>query len=183
MTTVFETDRLRAVHWRDDHAEAAFAAYSLPEFVRFLGNPTPHPDLAYTKKWIGRIGELQAGQLHGFWAVEQRDSGDVVGATLCQPLPGGAGEHEIGWHVFPAHQRHGYATEIGRGAAAYGFGSLGLDEVFAVVVPDNVASLAVAHKLGMTPLGRTTRYYDIEAELFVLKRAATEAVAPAAPPP
>ena len=175
MTTVFETDRLRAVQWRDDHAEAAFAAYSQPDFVRFLGNPTPHPGLSYTKRWIARIGELQAGQTHGFWAVEQRDTGEIVGATLCQPLPGGDGEHEIGWHVFPAHQRNGYATEIGRGAAAYGFDVLGLDEVLAVVVPENVASLAVANAIGMAPRGRTRRYYDLEAELFALSRQSTSA--------
>ena len=175
MEPVFETERLRAVHWRDDHAEDACAAYSQPDFVRYLGNPTPHPDLMYTRRWIARIGELQADRRDGFWAVERRDTGEIVGATLCQPLPGGGGEHEIGWHVFPAHQRHGYATEIGRGAASYGFEVLGLDEVLAVVMPDNVASLAVVRAIGMTPRGRTRRYYDIEAELFALTRDATAA--------
>ena len=168
--TVFETERLRAVTWRDNHAEAAFAAYSRPDFVRYLGNPSPHPDLAHTRRWIARINELQAGRRDGFWAVEHRDSGELVGATLCQPIPGGDGEHEIGWHVFPAHQRNGYATEIGRGAATYGFEVLGLDEVIAVVIPDNVASLAVATAIGMQPQGRTSRYYGVEVELFALKR-------------
>ena len=181
MNAVFETDRLRAVHWRDAHAEVAFAAYSRPDFVRFLGNPTPHPDVAYTSRWIARIGELQAGRRDGFWAVERRDTGELVGATLCQPLPGGEGEHEIGWHVFPAHQFNGFATEIGRGAASYGFDVLGLDEVLAVVVSDNVASLAVAKAIGMTPRGRTQRYYDITAELFVLTREGSAATGPAAP--
>jgi len=36
---VFRTERLVAVRWRDDHAPVAFAAYSQPEFVRYLGNP------------------------------------------------------------------------------------------------------------------------------------------------
>ena len=168
--TVFETDRLRAVTLRDDHAEDAYAAYSRPEFVRYLGNPTPHPDLEHTRTWIARINELQAGHRAGFWAVELRESGELVGATLCKPIPGGDGEHEIGWHVFPAHQFNGYATEIGRGAAAYGFDVLGLDEVIAVVMPDNVASLAVAKALGMQLQGRTSRYYGVEVELFALKR-------------
>lgn len=158
------------MHWRADHAEAAFAAYSRPEFVRYLGNPTPHPDLEHTRAWIERINELQAGGRDGFWAVELRTGGELVGATLCQPIPGGEGEYEIGWHVFPGHQRNGYATEIGRGAAAYAFDVLGLDEVIAVVVPDNVASLAVAKALGMQPQGRTRRYYDVEVELFTWNR-------------
>jgi RimJ/RimL family protein N-acetyltransferase len=167
---VFRTSRLRAVRWRDDHAPTAYAAYSQPEFVRYLGNPTPHPDIDTTRRWIARISELLGESPAGFWAVERLDDGELVGATLCQPLPGGDGEHEIGWHVFPRHQRNGYATEIGRGAAAYGFEVLRLEEVLAVVIPDNVASLAVARAVGMRHVGRTDRYYGVEAELFAMNR-------------
>ena len=167
MTVVFDTARLVVVPWRDDHAEVAHAAYSLPEFVRYLGNPTPHPDLDHTRTWIARIREREP---QGFWAVETRDDRQLAGAALLQPLPDGAGEWEVGWHVFPPHQRNGYATEIGRGAVAYGFDRAGLDEIYAIVVPDNVASLAVARAVGMTPVGRTDRYYGITAELFVIRR-------------
>jgi len=173
VSAIFETDRLRAVHWREDHADDAFSAYSQADFVRYLGNPTPHPNLDYTRRWVTRISELQQGRRDGFWAVERRDDGTPVGATLCQPLPGGEGEHEIGWHIFPAHQRNGYATEIGRGAAEYGFDVLGLDEILAIVVPDNVASLRVAEAIGMKSRGRSSRYYDMEAEVFALTRGAS----------
>jgi RimJ/RimL family protein N-acetyltransferase len=54
-----------------------------------------------------------------------------------------------------------------------------LDVVLAIVMPGNVASLAVARAVGMRHVGRTDRYYGIEAELFVLNR--HEAGAPAAP--
>lgn len=164
MSVVFETERLVVVPWRDDHAEAAHAAYSQPEFVRYLGNPTPHPDLAHTRAWIA--ARVKAG----FWAAESRDTNALVGAAVLQPLPDGDGEWEVGWHVFPDHQRQGYATEIGRGGIAYGFGPQGLDEIYAVVRPENAPSLAVARKLGMQPLGQTDRYYNVTAELFVIRR-------------
>jgi RimJ/RimL family protein N-acetyltransferase len=166
---IFRTARLRAVRWRDDHAPTAYSAYRHEDFVRYLGNSTPHPDPDYTARWVARMNEVQGDSPAGFWAVERHD-GELVGATLCQPLPGDDGRHEIGWHVFPAHQRQGYATEIGRGAAAYGFDVFGLHEVFAVVMPANVASLAVARAVGMQPVGRTNRYYGVEAELFAMKR-------------
>ena len=176
---VFETARLRAVRWRLDHAPAAHDAYRRPDFVRYLGNSAPHPDLGHTERWIEHIDDTQRSSRAGFWAVELRADGELVGATLCQPLPGGDGEHEIGWHVFPPHQRRGYATEIGRGAAAYGLAVLGLDEVLAIVMPDNVASLAVARAIGMAHRGRTSRYYGVEAELFALTgSAATGSAAP-----
>lgn len=167
MTVVFDTQRLSVVPWRDDHAVVAHAAYSRPEFVRYLGNPTPHPDLDHTRAWIARIRDRDE---QGFWAVEARDGGQLVGAAILQPLPGGDGEWEVGWHVFPAHQRNGFATEIGRGAIAYGFDHAGLDEIYAIVVPENVASLGVARAVGMMPIGRTDRYYGITAELFVIRR-------------
>jgi RimJ/RimL family protein N-acetyltransferase len=181
VTTIFQTQRLRAVEWRDDHAEVAHAAYSRPDFVQHLGHPQPHPDLDHTRRWIARINEMNARDRGGFWAVENRDSEALVGATLCHPIPDGDGEYEIGWHVFPEHQRNGYAKEIARGAAAYGFDVLGLDEVIAVVKPVNAPSLAVARAIGMQSRGRTSRYFDIEVELFALSREQFAAAEPTAP--
>ena len=45
-----------------------------------------------------------------------------------------------------------------------------LDEIWAVVRPDNTPSLAVCARAGMTPRGRTTRYYGAELELFHVPR-------------
>jgi RimJ/RimL family protein N-acetyltransferase len=47
-----------------------------------------------------------------------------------------------------------------------------VDEVLAVVRPDNDRSLAVCRRLGMEHLGRTTRYYGLELELFRVRRGA-----------
>jgi len=170
---VFETERLRAVPWRDDHAAAGFAAYSQPEMTRYLGNGATHPNLDHTRAWIARIRERydDSGAERGFWALERLETDEIVGATICSPLPGGDGEHEIGWHIFPAHQGNGYATESGRSAASYGFDVLALDEVLATIMPANEASIAVARRLGMEHVGRTTKYYGgIEFELYRLRR-------------
>nr|WP_243737490.1 GNAT family protein [Blastococcus xanthinilyticus] len=45
---------------------------------------------------------------------------------------------------------------------------LGLPEVYAVVRPGNERSVAVCRRLGMTPLGRMCRWYDVELEAFRL---------------
>ena len=45
---------------------------------------------------------------------------------------------------------------------------IGIPEVFALVKPDNPRSQAVARRLGMRHLGRTTRYHETEYELFHL---------------
>src|SRR3954447_19364942 len=97
---VFETSRSRAVLWRADHAEAAFPAYSDSDFTRGLGSSRMHDTVDDTRAWIGRIRKMydDRGADRGLGGVEGRDPGQGVGATMCQPIPGGDGEHEIGWH-------------------------------------------------------------------------------------
>jgi RimJ/RimL family protein N-acetyltransferase len=41
-------------------------------------------------------------------------------------------------------------------------------EVYAFVRPGNQASVAVCRRLGMAPLGRLRRWYDVELDAFRL---------------
>lgn len=56
---------------------------------------------------------------------------------------------EVGWRLAREHWGHGYATEAGRAALEFGFERLGLEEIVAFTVPDNVASRRVMERLGM----------------------------------
>ena len=80
---------------------------------------------------------------------------------------GGVGEVEVGWHLHPDSWGRGYATEAARAVIERGFRA-GLPEVYAVVRPGNTASVAVCTRLGMTPLGRMRRWYDVELDAFRL---------------
>jgi RimJ/RimL family protein N-acetyltransferase len=88
-----------------------------------------------------------------------------MGTVILVRLPDGDGELEVGWHLHPDAWGHGYATEAARAVLTRAF-RRGVGEVFAVVRPDNAASLSVCRRLGMAGLGRTDRYYDSELELF-----------------
>ena len=162
---IFETERLVARDWRPEDAEAAYAIYRDEDVVRFLGSvPRPVESLDAMRERIDGWLAARRDDGYGFWALETRD-GTLVGATLCKPLPD-AGEVEIGWHLGKAHWGHGYASESGAAAARYAFERQGLDVVYAVVVRENAASLAVARRIGMTYEGTTDRYYGRELELY-----------------
>jgi RimJ/RimL family protein N-acetyltransferase len=172
--TVYETDRLRVREWTEDPADLAriYGIYSRWEVARWLGatprvmaGPQEAPEAV--RRW--RSLHAASGGRFGVWAIEVRDTGVVAGTVLFKVLPNGDGEVEVGWHLHPDSWGSGYATEAARGAVARGFAS-GLAEVFAVVYPDNTASLAVCRRLGMTALGRTTRWYGVECEAFRLRR-------------
>ena len=191
----FETPRLTLRPYNpdsDDDVADAYAMYADPEVVRYLSGQVV-PDLETQRS---RLRERRAfyatlNNGTGVWAIVPRATGRVVGTALLKQLPhstpdfehGTAASHaftsstnpadltddvEVGWHLARAHWGHGYATEAALALVDYGFAALNLDTVYAVVNPANAASIRVTRRLGMTPLGRTRKYYNAEVELFLL---------------
>jgi RimJ/RimL family protein N-acetyltransferase len=168
------TERLLLRPWRDDDADFLLDLQSRWEVVRFLG---AHPAIMRGRaEALASIARRRAldHPVHGIWAITTA-AGDLVGNLLLKPIPRSAGEPadgpadvEIGWHLHPDAWGHGYATEAARAVLADAAGS-GLARVVAVTHPGNDASQAVCRRLGMTALGRTTRYYDTAMELFELR--------------
>lgn len=166
-TAIFETPRLLVRPWTHSESdeERLFDTYSRWEVARWLGS-VPKP-LASREEAAGVVDRwaARASGPYGIWAVELREQGTVAGTVLLVPLPNGDGEVEVGWHFHPDSWGHGYATEAAIGALTHGFAH-GLDEIYAVVRPENEASLRVCRRLGMTPLGRTDRWYGLEVEAY-----------------
>jgi RimJ/RimL family protein N-acetyltransferase len=166
---VFSTARLDVRAWTHDDVEAMYDIYRRWEVARWLG-ATPKVAAsveqmhATVDRWAARDQDPC-----GIWAVVPRGSAGPVGTVLLVPLQDGTGnalpEVEAGWHFHPAVWGRGYATESAQGALQRAWAA-GLGEVHAVVLPGNDASVAVTRRLGMHPLGRTSRFYGIEMDLF-----------------
>ncbi|WNV77749.1 GNAT family N-acetyltransferase [Geodermatophilus sp. DSM 44513] len=160
------TARLRLRPWTTRRVDLArlLDLYGRAEVTRWLGGPPSVPPLELLARWraVGR-----ADGRAGVWAVEVAGRGTVAGTALLKPLPGGVGEVEVGWHLHPDSWGRGYATEAARAVVDRAF-TAGLPEVYAVVRPGNTASAAVCARLGMTPLGRVRRWYDVELDAFRL---------------
>jgi RimJ/RimL family protein N-acetyltransferase len=163
--TLLRTDRLRLRAWTvlpDDRARLV-DLYGRDEVRRWLGGLPSVPPEELVARWatVHRLDER-----YGAWAIERPD-GVVAGTVLFKPLPNGVGEVEVGWHLHPDSWGHGYATESARAVIDRGFRA-GVPEVYAVVRPGNTASVAVCTRLGMAPLGRLRRWYDVELDAFRL---------------
>jgi len=162
---LLRTERLRLRPWTTSPADVARLTdiYGRDDVTRWLGGPPSLTPAEIVARWAA-VHELDGR--FGCRAIELSD-GTVAGTVLFKPLPNGVGEVEVGWHLHPDSWGHGYATEAARAVIAEGFDA-GLPEVYAVVRPGNEASLAVCRRLGMTPLGRFRRWYDVELEAFRL---------------
>ena len=143
--------------------------YGDKDVVRFLGGMQPFQEVDQVREYLEKVLTKYAGSSLGFWPVLEKQSGEIVGAVLLKPLP----EHteiEVGWHLAKAYWGKGYATESARAALDYGFNKLGLETIYAVVMPENARSLAVARRLGMESLGRSSEYYGLELEVFRISK-------------
>ena len=162
---LLRTERLRLRPWTTSPRDIARLTdiYTREEITRWVGGTPSVPPAELVARWA-QVTALD--ERYGCWAIECAD-GSVAGTVLFKPLPNGVGEVEVGWHLHPDSWGHGYATEAARAVIERGF-QAGLPEVYAVVRPGNEASLAVCARLGMAPLGRFRRWYDVELEAFRL---------------
>lgn len=91
----------------------------------------------------------------GFWAVEEKSTGLMIGEAGFIDLmrdyhPKVNGVPEIGWAIAPSAQRKGYATEAAQAVVAWGRQHFGPIRVIAAVNQANIPSIRVAEKCGFT---------------------------------
>jgi RimJ/RimL family protein N-acetyltransferase len=178
--TIVSTDRLAVRDWTENPADLdrIYDIYSRDEVMRWLGGGSgrmtePAQAAERVRSWRDRYAPY--GDRYGLWAIEPHATGRAAGSVLLKPLPGRDGvtptdDIEVGWHLHPDSWGHGYATDAARAVLDREFAT-GTREVYAVVMAGNDASMAVARRLGMTPLGvRTDWYGGAELETFVLHR-------------
>jgi RimJ/RimL family protein N-acetyltransferase len=144
------TDRLLLRPWREADLEPFAAMNADPEVMEFFSKTLSREE---SDALATRFRAMFDEHGYGLWAVE------VPGLA---PFIGFVGLHyeafeahftpcvEVGWRLARGHWGKGYATEAARASLRYGFEQLGLGEIVAFTVPDNVRSRAVMERIGMT---------------------------------
>ena len=167
---VLETERLRLRAHRLDDFPASAAMWADPIVTRHTtGKPqTPEEVWARLLRYIGHWAMLG----FGFWAVEEKDSGEFVGelgfADFKRELePSLDGIPEIGWILVPRFHGKGYATEGVGAVIAWGDEHFGAVKTVCLIQPENLASIRVAGKFGYREYARST--YK-EHEVIMLAR-------------
>jgi RimJ/RimL family protein N-acetyltransferase len=147
---MIETERLLLREWQPADAEPFAALNADPEVTRYLRGPMRRDE---SDDLIARIRGHWQDHGFGLYAVEVKGSGafaGFVGLAIPSFLPEVLPAVEVGWRLAREHWGKGYATEGARASVDHGFGELGLRQVISIIHPDNVASVRVAERLGMT---------------------------------
>lgn len=148
------------------HAEESFWWYPLRR-----GMPAEE-----TKEFLGRVIERYDTDGFGLEAVEDRESGKMIGwAGLAVPhfLPQILPAIEVGWRLAGSARGRGLATEIGSASGDWGFTEAGLERIVSIYEPENTGSGRVMAKLGFTherttsgPRGKAVYVMELSRETW-----------------
>lgn len=145
-----ETQRLILRRWQEED-RAPFAAINAdPKVMEYFKAPLTR---AESDSFIDRIEDVFEQNGYGFWAVEERGTGKLLGLTGLAPVMFEAPftpAVEIGWRIASDSWGRGYAPEAARMVLDAGFRHLDLPEIVAFTAVINKNSRRVMEKLGMT---------------------------------
>lgn len=137
------------------------------EVMRYFPVADP-PPLAKVDKLIQ--GQLKHWGAHGYgwWAVERRSDSQLIGWSGLQYLPE-TDETEVAYLLGRPFWGRGLATEAAQTGLRFGFETLELPAIVAIVHPQNLASQGVIHKLGMSFVD-AARYFGMDCYRYRLLR-------------
>jgi RimJ/RimL family protein N-acetyltransferase len=147
-----ETPRLRLRPWRAEDRAPFAAINGEPSVLRFLLPVTREQ----SDTMLDRIDAHFAQHGWGFWAMEERASGTLIGLCGLYHIPWPAfftPAVEIGWRLSTPWQGKGLAREAAQASLDCAFGPLGLDRVVSFTVPANKPSWGLMERLGMRKIG------------------------------
>ncbi len=153
---VFTTERLKLRPLAPSDAKGLHTAYGDPDAMRFW-DCAPSRDLAETKARIPRNTPHFA-----MWAVLSRDTRRFLGMVNYHHRHAGHRRLAIGYILAREHWRKGLMSEALVPFLDHCFGALASHRVEALIEPGNVASRALAEKLGFSSEGLLRDHLCVE---------------------
>jgi RimJ/RimL family protein N-acetyltransferase len=151
---LLRTDRLllRPLTSSEADVEAWIELHADPRMNRFVGSYTR--DEAVQRLQLVERNWAERG--HGLFAIESPADGRFLGRSGLQYWEE-FDEVEAAWTLRLDAHGHGYATEAASAFLEWGWRTLDIPFVIAMIAPENTASARVAERLGFTVRGREQR--------------------------
>ena len=168
MPPVIETARLRLRSHVPQDLNACAALWGDSEVTRFIGGRPFTREEVWAR--ILRYAGHWSWMNYGFWAIEEKESGQFVGEAgfaefqreIDPPL---RNIPEIGWVFVPHAHGKGMATEAVSAVVAWGDRRFGKTRTACIIDPGNTASIRVAEKCGYREWQKTV-YHGQATILF-----------------
>jgi RimJ/RimL family protein N-acetyltransferase len=178
LVPLIETERLRLRSFRESDLGAWSETMGDSGVVRFLGgSPITREDVWRRLAMSCGLWDMLG---YGYWAVERKVEGDLVGqvgfADFKRDLqPSIEGLPEMGWIFSPHAHGRGYALEAAAAALAWADENLPGREIPAIIDPHKAPSIRLAERAGFGTQ-ELARYRG--APILLLRRQPRSRVAP-----
>lgn len=155
---VLETERLRLRGHALADFDASAAMWADPAVMRFISGKPSTREEAWGRftRYPGHWALLG----FGFWAIEEKASGDFIGeggfAAFERDMTPAFEAPEQGWAFNPRVHGKGYALEATRAMIGWGETHFGRRDFVCMIAPENAPSLKLAAKLGYAEYARTS---------------------------
>jgi len=167
---VIETARLRLRGRTMEDFPFFLAMWADPAVTRFIGGKPRGEEKTWTN-YLRMLGHW-AIMGYGYWAVEEKDSGALIGEVgfgdfKRDMIPSIKGEPEIGWVLAASAHGKGYASEAALAAVEWGDKHFKGARMSCIIEPAHAASIRIAEKCGFKESARTTLHGD---EILLMHR-------------
>lgn len=143
---IAETDRIYLNRMLTSDASDAYALNSDPLVMQHTGDQ-PFADEEEARKFLVNYSDYERHGM-GRWAVRLKDDHRFIG--WCGLKMHANEEVDLGYRFLRERWNLGYATEASRLCLRIGFEQFDLPYIIGRVVPQNLASIKVLQKIGMT---------------------------------
>lgn len=146
---ILRTERLVLREITADDAAFWLRNFSSPEVVEFTGYEAP-TDLEAAKAEIEQYCTRPLREGVGIrWGIARKDAGDLLGTLGYHHWVQGRDHRaQMGYDLLAEHRGKGIMTEAMEVVLAYGFKTMTLNRVEALVDPRNAASIRLLERLG-----------------------------------
>jgi [ribosomal protein S5]-alanine N-acetyltransferase len=155
------TQRLRLRQVRPDDAEAFFAIFSDEETMKYYGH-APHSTIDKTREWITQVEARYTQREAIRWGVTFADQDEIIGSCSFHHFAAHGQCVETGYDLNRVYWGQGVMTEAMSAVLTYGFSTLELHRIEAIIDIQNVRSKALLEKLGFTYEGNLRQRYYME---------------------
>jgi ribosomal-protein-alanine N-acetyltransferase len=150
---ILDTERLALREFTPQDAPFLLRLVNEPGWLRNISDPgvrSVDEALAWAE---GRLFKAYRELGHGFWALQRREDGVVVGMCGLFKRPA-LPEPDLGYALLAEHEGRGYALEAARACVAHARAALNWTTLMAITALDNPRSTGLLTKLGFVEQGQ-----------------------------
>ena len=164
---IFETERLLLKPTSEEDAEFIFELLNTPKVIEYIGDRNIKT-VEIAKNYINTKMAPQLRRLgYSCYTIIRKADHCKIGTCGLYDRDGLEGI-DIGFAFLPDYERKGYAFESVNKLKNVAFQELGLTEINAITVKNNLSSQKLLEKLGLK-LNGTTKLPDDDKELLLYK--------------